>query len=301
MKRSLLNFRKWCMCMLVIALTVVAVGCSTGGKGSNGKKATNASQHERTDEGTDEPTVEEQVLVDRDGVRITLKGLSTDGFMGPEIQLLVENSSAVNVTVQTRDMSVNGFMTEPVFSCDVAAGKSANDSITLMDSELESAGIEKIMNFELSFHVFNSDNWDTLFDSDTVHVATSLDNGEVQAVDDSGILLLERDGIRLTVKEADSENSFWGADIYIYVENQSDKNITVQARDVSINGFMVQPMFSCDVAAGKKAYDTITFFESDLEQNGIESIDRMEISFHVFESSNFDTIFDSEAVAVEFE
>lgn len=301
MKRSLLNFRKWCMCMLVIALTVVAVGCSTGGKGSNGKKATNASQHEGTDVGTDEPTVEEQVLVDRDGVRITLKGLSTDGFMGPEIQLLVENSSAVNVTVQTRDMSVNGFMTEPVFSCDVAAGKSANDSITLMDSELESAGIEKIMNFELSFHVFNSDNWDTLFDSDTVHVSTSLDNGEEQAVDDSGILLLERDGIRLTVKEADSENSFWGADIYIYVENQSDKNITVQARDVSINGFMVQPMFSCDVAAGKKAYDTITFFESDLEQNGIESIDRMEISFHVFESSNFDTIFDSEAVAVEFE
>lgn len=301
MKRSLLNFRKWCMCMLVIALTVVAVGCSTGGKGSNGKKATNASQNEGTDEGTDEPTVEERVLVDRDGVRITLKGLSTDGFMGPEIQLLVENSSAVNVTVQTRDMSVNGFMTEPVFSCDVAAGKSANDSITLMDSELESAGIEKIMNFELSFHVFNSDNWDTLFDSDTVHVSTSLDNGEEQAVDDSGILLLERDGIRLTVKEADSENSFWGADIYIYVENQSDKNITVQARDVSINGFMVQPMFSCDVAAGKKAYDTITFFESDLEQNGIESIDRMEISFHVFESSNFDTIFDSEAIAVEFE
>ncbi|MCI8489646.1 MAG: hypothetical protein HFJ04_05280 [Lachnospiraceae bacterium] len=319
--------RKMSEILVFLALLVMAVsGCSGTQSGETGKKAVNAGSKEPEQEegGTEQSAdgneeadghtddsqeaadaskdaqVKEQTLVDQDGIKITLMSLET-GFLGPELKLLIENGTDQGLTVQTRDSSVNGIMTETLFSCDVAAGKSANDGITFMNSELEKAQISVLQNFELSFHIFNSKTWDTVLDTDTVMISTSLDGSEEQALDDSGVLLLDQDGVRLTVKEADSESSFWGADIYIYVENNTEKNITVQASGVSINGFMVEPYFSCDVASGKKSYDSITFLESELEENHIQSIDNMELSFRVFESNSFDTIFETEPLKVEFE
>lgn len=244
--------------------------------------------------------IEEQVLLEQDGIKITAKELSDDSIWGPEVKVLIENNSEKSVTVQLRDVSVNGIMMEPMFSAEVAAGKKVNDSITFMNSEFEEAGITIIQNMEFAFHVFDTENWDTVFDSETVYLATSADGMVEQAVDKEGQLVLEQDGISVVIKEADSEDSFWGADIYVYVENNSDRNVTVQARSVSINGFMVEPMFSCDVVAGKQAYDSLTFLESELTENGIESIDEMEISFHVFDTESWDTIFDSDLITVSF-
>lgn len=248
-----------------------------------------------------EVTVEEQVLLEQEGIKITLKELDNEAWMGPELKVLIENTTDKNVTVQANNVSVNGIMIEDIFSSDVAAGKSANDTITLMSSDLEKAGIEVIQNVELKFHVFDTDSWDRIFDSDTIRIATSMDGTSEQEVDDSGTVVVDKDGIKITIKEADNEESFWGADIYIYVENNTEKNVTVQADSTSINGFMVEPYFSCDVAAGKKAFDSITFMESDLEKNNITSIDNMEIKFHVYDTDSTETIFDSETSSVSFE
>ena len=68
-----------------------------------------------------------------------------------------------------------------------------------------------------------------------------------------------------------------------------------------MNGFMVDPMFSCDVLSGKRAYDSITFLESNLTENGISSIDSMEFSLHIFDSKTWNTIKDTEKLTVSFD
>lgn len=307
-------FKKWWFWVIIVV--IVGIGVGTGGSSQKNEKkeavADSTKDNKQKDEKKDdnktedkkteskEAVVEEQVLLEQDGIKVTLKELDTEALMGPELKVLIENTSDQNLTVQADKVSVNGIMIQTLFSCEVAAGKSANNEITLLSSDMDQAGITTIQNVELNFHVFNSESWSTVFDSDTIYISTSLDGTEEQALDDSGVLLLDKDGIKITVKEADSESSFWGADIYIYVENTTDKNVTVQADKVSINGFMVQPYFSCEVTAGKKAYDTITFMESDLKDNGIESIDNMEISFHVFNTESWDTIFDTDNLTVSF-
>ena len=55
-------------------------------------------------------TLDELVIFDQDSVRITVKGLSNDNFMGPSIKVLVENGSTQNITVQKREENCN-------FSC----------------------------------------------------------------------------------------------------------------------------------------------------------------------------------------
>lgn len=245
-------------------------------------------------------TLDELVIFDQDSVRITVKGLSNDNFMGPSIKVLVENGSTQNITVQTRNCSVNGLMMEPVFSCDIAAGKKANDTIIFLNSDLETAQISTIASIEFYLHIFNSDTWDDIMRSDIISLNTSVTD-YVQPYNDNGFTAYDDGGIKVVIQKLNSEDSFWGSDVYVYAENNTDANITIQARDVSIDGFMIDPMFSCDIAAGKKAYDTITFMQSDLEDNGIIDITQLELKLTVFDSDSWNDIVETDIITVTFE
>lgn len=312
MKKSI--FKKvWFWLLVVVIIAVIGAGGSKDKKENQENKNTvqeTTDIEDSTDtielvkesvDTAEKITIEEQVLLERDGIKITAKELTEDSIWGYELAVLIENTSEQNITVQVQNMSVNGIMTEPMFSCDVAAGKNANAAITLMDTSLEASGITTIQNMELSFHVFNTESWDTIFDSDVILLSTSADGTQEQVINSTGTKVLEENGISIIVQKMDTEKSFWGADIYVYIENTSEQNITVQAQNVSINGFMVEPVFSSDVVSGKKAFDSITFLESDLTENGIETIEELELSFHIFNTESWETILDSEEITVTFE
>jgi hypothetical protein len=113
--------------------------------------------------------------------------------------------------------------------------------------------------------------------------------------DDSGEELYNDNGIRIVGKTVD-ENSFWGTAILLYIENNSGKNVGISVDDMSINGFMMSPYFSTTVYDGKKAVDDITIFDSDLEENGIESVEDVELKFHIYDNDSYDTIADSDTI-----
>ena len=106
----------------------------------------------------------EKIIFDNNGIKITYKGIESD-WIGQVVKLKIENTSEKDYTVQVRDVSVNGYMIDPIFSCDIKSGKTANDKISFLESDFEENNIEKIDNIELYFHVFNYDDWDDDFDS----------------------------------------------------------------------------------------------------------------------------------------
>lgn len=109
------------------------------------------------------------VIMDQYGVRITFLGFAPKptGLKGYDIKLSIENNSGKNYTVQVRDLSVNGIMADGIFSCDVSAGKTANDSIWVYN--MEERGISApIVSADLTFHIFNSDDWSDSFDSEII-------------------------------------------------------------------------------------------------------------------------------------
>lgn len=242
-------------------------------------------------------TIEEVVVLDELGVKITAKKLENDSFFGPELKLLIENNSGKNLTIQSRNTSVNGYMVDTIMSADVVDGKKVNDSITF--SGLDECGITTIADIEFSFHIFTSDDWETYFDSNTISIKTSAADTYDYKYDDSGDVAYDGNDVKVVVKGLSNE-SFMGPSIVVYIENSGNKNVTIQARDVSINGFMVDAIFSSDVLVGKRAVDTITFLSSVLEENEIEEISDVELSFHIFDMDNWDTIVDTEVVKITF-
>ncbi len=292
--------------VFVLALAAGCSGTTKPGKDSSGSAGGTTETSEAGKEtGSQAPvpkdaTIEETVLVNEAGVKITAKKLNLKGFFGPEIELLIENDSEKNLTVQTRNASVNGYMIETMLSADVASGKKANESLTFMNTDLKMCGIETIADMEFSFHIFCSDDWSAYLDTEMISVKTSLAENYTYSYDDSGEVLYEGEGIRIISKGLAEEDSLFGKEVLFYIENTGEKNLTVQVRDVSVNGFMVDTLFSCDVCAGKRAIDSLTVMNSDLEKNGITEITEIEFSFHMFDSDDWLTSFDSDVIKLTF-
>ena len=246
-------------------------------------------------------TIEEQVLLDSNGVKITAKALDIEGgFMGPELKLLIENNTDANLTVQTRGTSVNGYMTETMMSSEVAAGKKINDNMTIMNSDLEICGIETIADLEMSFHIFDSESWETYLDTELVQINTSAQEGYVYEYDDTGDVLYEDANIKIVKKGLSEDSSLFGPSVMLYIENRMEQPVTVQANDVSVNGFMVDALISEEITPGRHAIADMTFMSSELEENGIENMEDLELSFHIFDTDTWDTITDTDVIAVKF-
>ena len=255
---------------------------------------------ESTDDSTkEEVTITEAVLLDEAGVKITAKSFSEDSLFGPEVKLLIENNSGKNLTFQARNTSVNGFMTANTMSVNVVNGKKANDSLTLFKSSLEDAGIEKVSDIELSFYIFDSDEWDEYLSTPQIQIKTSAYGNYVHSFDDSGDVVLDDNGIKIVIKGLNNDDLL-GQSIVVYVENNTGRNITVQNDNVSVNGFMVNSIYSCNVVDTKRAIDSITFLSTELEENEITDIESVELSFHIFDSDSWDTILDTETVTINF-
>lgn len=166
---------------------------------------------------------------------------------------------------------------------------------------MEACNIEDIAYVDFLFHIYNNDSFDDSMDTEMIHIDTSSVDSYVQSYDDSGEIIYENEGIKIVSKGISENSNFMGPSLILYVENNTENAITIQSRDVSINGFMVDPIFSCEIMPGKRAIDSITFMSSDIEENQIESINEIELSFHIFKTDGWDTIQDTEPITINIE
>lgn len=177
-------------------------------------------------------------------------------------------------------------MISDLFSSQVAAGKKSNEVVYLSSSSLEAAGIDVIGKIEMQLHLYDPDTYMNTYTSDMITLQTNHYSDMDTIPNDEGQELYNDGGIRIVGKYVD-ENSFWGNAIVLYLENNTPQNICVQCDDMSVNGYMVTPYFSSTVYSGKKAIDEITLMQSDLDDNGITSVDEVELTFRIINPDNY--------------
>ncbi|MDO4622692.1 MAG: hypothetical protein Q4B22_07045 [Eubacteriales bacterium] len=293
---------------LVAVMAVFSVMALGSGSGSGGEKkeitagsaAEASSEVQETAENGEENTadtaaeeaaatvsIEEQVLFEQDGLKVTAVEYVTDSIWGDGIKLLIENNGSSDIGVGCNALIVNDYMISDLFSTTVAAGKKDYETLYLSSSALKAAGIENVGKIEIYFHTFDAESYSTIADMDCVTIQTSAYDSMDVAPNDAGQELYNADGIRIVGKYVD-ENSFWGAAVLLYIENNSGQNRIIQCEDMSINGFMVTPYFSSTVYDGKKAIDDITLMSSELEENNITSVDDIELKFKIIDEDYMD-------------
>lgn len=276
---------------------------------SSNKTSTNTNSNEKneptknptetkTDKGESKATVsiKQQILLDREGVRITAVEYVTDTLLGDGVKILVENNTDQNLRIGCETLIVNNYMINEWFYTNVAAGKKVYDTIKLYSSELNASGIENVGQIELSFYVRDSETYDSVFESDLITITTSMYSTMDTIPNDDGFELYHSEDVRIVGKYVD-EDSFWGSSVLLYIENKTDKTIKVSCENMSINDYMVDGYMFTTIYPQKMIIDTITVFSSDLEENGISSIDQIELTFHVVDADTYKTILDTEPIA----
>lgn len=165
-----------------------------------------------------------------------------------------------------------------------AFDNTASLTLNLTTDKTNDAPVLTVHNGEITYNLY-----DTLDES--------VQDKQTPSNENNNSVIYEDEIVQITYTGIEKDLSFGWTDVKLTIENKSDKKICVQDQDVSINGVMTDPIFSCEITKGKKANDIMTF--THLEEDGIDKIETIELSFHIFDYDSRDTIIDTEPITID--
>lgn len=86
--------------------------------------------------------------------------------------------------------------------------------------------------------------------------------------------------------------------IDLMVENLSQRDIVIQVESLSINGFMVDPICSMEISAGKKIKDGIKVWDVLGDVTPMSEISSIEAKFRIFDWEDDDFGYETESVYI---
>ena len=240
-------------------------------------------------------TIEKKVIYDTDGVTVTVTGIE-EGWTGTEIKLLVENATDRNIAVSGDNIIVNGVTMSAYLYIDVAAGKKTNSTMSIYSDNLEAAGIERIATLNAKdAHIVDTDSYETLAAA-PFEIVTSIGSDYVQEIDDSGDILFESNGVSVIAKII--TDSLFGEEVMLLVKNTSNEDITVEAENISVNGFTVDGWMYDTVYAGTVRFCEMDIYSSSLEENGITEVEDVCFTINLINPNTYSRIAKSDEIQV---
>lgn len=302
------KMNKVLLALLLVFVMVFAAACGGDGEIKQPANVNGDSSGETNGTGTnndsgssdEEVTITETVLYEADGIKVTAKSLA-DGLLGTEVKLLIENDSSKNILIASSSVSANGYMmpTAALYA-EVAAGKKANESLTLMSSELDQCGIETLAEMQFYLQIQDPETWETIKTTDLITLATSA-TGYTQPVDDSGDVLYNENGYKVVCKGL-KQDIIWDGTVVFYMENNSNKAVSIYAENVSVNGFMQEVGLWSDLRPSTKMIDGMSMIDlSDLEITNIDEIKTIEFNLRIVDAETWEEIVTTDAMTLNFE
>lgn len=288
--------------LLVFVLVFSLAGCKGDVTENESDDTTKSSQNESTDDNTkdtkdntedikNEISFTEIIAADNDECAIKITEIDPDNIWGYTIKVQLENKSTEKTYVYSvESASINGVQCDPFFAAEVAAGKKSNEDINFSDSDLEDNGIGDYTDIELTFRVYDSDDWaaDDVV-RETVHV---YPYGEDKASDfvreskETDNVIIDNDYVTVIVTDYEKD-TIWGYTVNLFLLNKTDNDIMFSVDDASVNGYMADPFYATEVIAGKCAFSSMSWSNTTLESNDIATVEEIEFQFRAYDSNDW--------------
>lgn len=236
------------------------------------------------------PEFEEITLVDNDNCTIRITGIQPSSLWGYTLQVYLENKTDLDLMFSANDVSVNGFMCDPFWATTVTAGMKANDEISFSTASFEANRITEVTEIEMRLHVYDTNGWNA--DRMVDEIFTLYPMGEKAVtpyVRDSipgETVLFDNENCTMIVTGFEPDHLF-GYAVHVYLENKTDASVMFSISDASVNGFMCDPFWATEIAAGKRSNTTITWSEDSLAENGITAVESMKLPIRVYDADNW--------------
>ena len=246
-------------------------------------------------------TISDEVIVDDENCTFKIVKAENDDIWGFTLKAFCENKTPdKNLMFSIDDVSVNGYMSDPVWATQVAAGKKANEEITFLTSSFETIGITTADEITFTLNVSDYDDWmadNLVADTFTIY-PTGLTKDQIVVPERKTTAgeetILDDGNASFIILETDKDN-IWGYTVLCYLENKTDKSLMFSWDDVSVNGFMIDPLWASEVAPGMRSYAEISFFDSYFEDNGITDVEEIEFLLRISDADDWmaDNLYES--------
>lgn len=305
--------RPWFIILVVIV--VIGIIASAGGGSDSTDKTTNTAQNTDTNEtssdnsdtsdeegsSSGEITFDSLEVVNNDECAITITGIDPDDLWGYALDVTLENKSSDKTYMYAVSYGcINGVYCDPYYAEEVAAGKKSNSSISFSLSDLEEQGVGDVTDIELSIRVYDSDDWTA--DNVAEEIVHIYPYGEENAVtyireeQASDIVLIDNDDVKVTLIGYEEETDCSEYAVNIYLENKTDTSVMFSVDDASVNGYMEDPFWAKSVPAGKTAFASIAWYWSTLEEDGITSVEEIEMLFKAYDDETYSKDYAEETI-----
>ncbi len=236
--------------------------------------------------------ISDETLVDNDVCTFRIVEAYDDSFWGFSLKAYCENKTLDKTLMfSIESASINGYMAEPFWAKEVAAGKKANEQISFGFNDLKSYGITSPDEIKLNLRVYDSDDWlaDSFVEESFTIYPTGLSADQIVVPDRKTTatesVVFENDNVAFVILST-GEDSIMGYTLHCYLENNTDKTLMFSWEDVSVNGFMVDPFWAKEVNPGTRCYTDIYFY-SGLEENDITEVEEVEYTMRVYDSDDW--------------
>lgn len=252
---------------------------------------TAAPAPEGTQEALGKASVPEMVAVDNDECTVTITGVEEDSIWGYTVKLLLENKSADKTLVFTAEnAAINGVECDPILYAEVTPGMKKNDELSISDDLFKENGIKNYTDIELGFRVYDSDDWSADdVANETIHLYPfGEDKAEnfVREAQPTDNVIIDNDNVTVIVTGYE-DDPIWGYTVKLFLLNKTDKKVMFTVDDVSVNGFMADPFFAATVYPGKCAFKDLTWLDSTFEDNGITTVEEIQMTFRAYDYDNW--------------
>ena len=128
------------------------------------------------------PTIDRQVIFDKEGVRITATELNKKQN-GWSVNFLIENNLDKAIAVQTAGNAINGIallrqQLGSDLNCNVEARSQTNATLSIAESDLKKCGISEIRCLDTWLRIFDESAYNLIYETGQVEIKTSLYNGD---------------------------------------------------------------------------------------------------------------------------
>lgn len=233
-------------------------------------------------------SADEIVLADNDNVCIKVKSMETSGNSF-EMKLYLENKSSVTAMFTIDGTVVNGFVADPFWASEIAPGKKSNETVSIHD--LSSKGItEDVSIISFVIRAYDSNDWfaDDLHKERFTLYPLGEENASIaeRKPQESDTVIVDNDTVAIIVTGYGTD-SIWGYTANLFLENKTDKDVMFTVDNTSVNGFMIDPFWATEIPPHAKAFSGMSWRDSSLAENDIESVEEIETTFRAYDSNDW--------------
>ena len=203
-------------------------------KGEDAAAAEADSAGQEVDAREEEPVAAKQevfpetVLMDRDGVKVTVEGFGLGDYGDKTITATVTNNTSADIEATAIEIIADGNIIMAQGRVDAPAGQTVSGEYELRSHDLINAGIVSIHEMSMRMHIDGDDLGDSSGYTDTVSVVT--DTESVSTERDMSLFqeLYNEDGIVALVESTARKNEIGDFEYLILFENNTDDTLLLE-------------------------------------------------------------------------